>query len=126
VIEADGLSLLDKGQRSVKGLSSGVENVVTADLIISVQKRPGQAMKTVVPSKLEIGQLLDRVLQQRQFPSPSHVYLAVVRESLRNHWDVAVVSYRAVSDALKSRGLEVDPVSGRFLATSELQTELGK
>jgi len=89
-----------------------------------VQKRPGEARKTVAPSKLEIEQLLDRVLQERPFPSPSHVYLAVVRESLRNHWDVAAVSYRAVSDALKSRGLKVDPASGKFVGSHERQTEL--
>src|SRR5204863_5346987 len=32
------VSLLDKGQRSVKGLASGFENTVTYDLILSMHK----------------------------------------------------------------------------------------
>lgn len=120
VIEPEGLTLLDKGQRSVKGLSSGVENVVTSDLVISVQKRAGIEMRSVRPSDVEIEALLDRVLTAEHFTSPSHVYLAVVQEWLRNHWDLAAVSYRVVSAALQDRGLGVDPGSGRFVVADRL------
>ena len=34
------VAILDKGQRSVKGLNSGSENVVTVDLIMTLQKPP--------------------------------------------------------------------------------------
>ena len=32
------VAILDNGQRSVKGLNSGSEDVVTVDLIVTVQK----------------------------------------------------------------------------------------
>src|SRR6185437_3164181 len=32
------VAILDKGQRSVKGLNSGTEGVVTVDLIVTIQK----------------------------------------------------------------------------------------
>src|SRR6185503_13841686 len=36
------VAILDKGQRSVKGLSSGSEGVVTLDLVMTVQKPAGR------------------------------------------------------------------------------------
>ncbi|OJF13653.1 hypothetical protein [Couchioplanes caeruleus] len=41
-IEDDGIRLLDKGQRSVEGLASGFENVVTMDLILTMRKCPDE------------------------------------------------------------------------------------
>ena len=38
------VAILDKGQRSVKGLNSGSEGVVTVDLILTVQKPSDVAM----------------------------------------------------------------------------------
>ena len=46
--------------------------------------------------------------------TPSYLYLNVIRESLRRHWDLAPISPSAVSKALQSRGLKVDPATGLF------------
>lgn len=113
LIEPDGLSLLDKGQRSVKGLASGFEDVVTVDLVLSMRKA-GTSDPVPVFKPTEVDEALDEVLAHGAHASPSYVYLNVVRECLRRHWDLAPVSLSAVSKALKSRGLTVEPATGLF------------
>jgi 16S rRNA G966 N2-methylase RsmD len=114
VIDPDGLTILDKGQRSVKGLASGFEEVVTVDLVLSMRKRtPDDPMPTVTPTEIE--DALDRVLERDRHMSPSEVYLGIVRECLREHWDLAPVSFAAVAGALRARGFVTDQATGRFL-----------
>lgn len=124
VIEADGVTLLDKGQRSVKGLSSGTEGVVTADLIISVQKRDHVAQAKVEPTKHDIDALVGKILSEGSFATPSHVYLEVVRESLHRHFDMAALDYSAVLAALRARGLTIHPASGKLDAAPADGTQL--
>jgi hypothetical protein len=112
VLDADRISVLDKGQRSVKGLASGFENVVTADLVLSMRKAhagesvaleqaPTDATQTAVDEGLEAGA-----------PTPTHVYLQVVRSFLRHHWDASDLDITEIGSELRSRGLDVDPASG--------------
>lgn len=125
VVEAEGLTLLDKGQRSVKGLSSGTEGVVTADLIISIQKREHLAEAKVEPTKHDIDVLVGKILSEGSFATPSHVYLAVVRESLHRHFDMAALDYSAVLSALRARGLTIHPATGRLDFAASAGTQLG-
>jgi 16S rRNA G966 N2-methylase RsmD len=114
VIDPDGLTILDKGQRSVKGLASGFEEVVTVDLVLSMRKRrPADPMPVVTPT--EISDALDRILARDRHLSPSEVYLGIVRECLREHWDLAPVSFAAVAAALRGRGFRTDQATGRFV-----------
>ncbi len=115
-LEPDGVSLLDKGQRSVKGLNSGFEDVVTTDLILTTRKRhPTEHVQEMSPGEWE-SLLADAVLAGEHL-TPSHVYLNLVRECLRRHWDLTPVSFGRVVAALRERGYQADAASGRFLPT---------
>lgn len=109
-------SILDKGQRSVKGLSSGFENVVTAALILSMRKvedvPDGEAVDAPPGS---LAQAVERVLRTDEAPTPSHVYLGVIREFLRRNWKVGDLDIAGIGKLLQERGYEVDPASGRLI-----------
>lgn len=116
VLDADRISVLDKGQRSVKGLASGLENVVTADLVLSMRKAhegesvelghpPIDATQTAVAEALEVGA-----------QTPTHVYLQVVRSFLRRHWDASDLDIAEIGSELRGRGLDVHPASGLLIA----------
>lgn len=115
VLDPDRITLLDKGQRSVKGLASGFEDVVTIDVVLSMRKRTEDDPSAVAPRPREISQVLSNVLAADHFTSPSQVYLSVVRECLRHHWDLTDVEYRVVARELEERGYRVDNNSGRFV-----------
>jgi DNA modification methylase len=114
----EAISILDKGQRSVKGLASGFENVVTYDLILSMRKgergerlaflepEPGQ-FDTSVEDSLAVGAR-----------TPSHVYLGVVRDYLRRHLDVTEVDMGHIAEALSERGYAIDAATGKFIESS--------
>jgi hypothetical protein len=97
----------------VKGLASGFENVVTADLILSMRKAiPGEtvllrtapATATAVSEALRIGAT-----------TPTHVYLQVVRSFLRHHWDASDLDIAEIGNELQRRWFEVDAASGRLV-----------
>lgn len=116
IVEPDGVSLLDKGQRSVKGLNSGFEDVVTTDLILTMRKRQAdEHLEDMSPGGWE--HLLADAVPAGEHPTPSHVYLHIVKECLRRHWDLTPVSFTGVAAALRDRGFEVDTATGRFLRT---------
>jgi hypothetical protein len=48
------VAILDKGQRSVKGLNSGSEGVVTGDLVVTLQE-PSNAARARIESELVQG-----------------------------------------------------------------------
>jgi 16S rRNA G966 N2-methylase RsmD len=115
ILDPERISVLDKGQRSVKGLASGFENVVTADLILSMRKAipgetvmlraaPATATATAVSEALRIGAT-----------TPTHVYLQVVRSFLRHHWDASDLDIAEIGNELRRRGLDVEASSGRLV-----------
>ncbi len=109
------VSTLDKGQRSVKGLASGFENVVTVDLILSMCKAPkGSAPPIVNAPDGALDLAVDKVLDRSSDPNPSDVYVGVIRQFLRHCWDVTNVDIEGVGLVLRARGFEVDPRSGRL------------
>jgi predicted RNA methylase len=112
-IEPDGVCLLDKGQRSVKGLNSGFEDVVTTDLILTMRKR-GESEHLQEMSDGDWESLLAKCVPSGEQSTPSHVYLNLVRECLRQHWDLTPVSLTAVGVALRERGYSVNAASGRL------------
>ena len=113
IIEPEGVSLLDKGQRSVKGLNSGFEDVVTTDLILTMRKRKASEHLENM-SEGGWASLLAEAVPTGEHPTPSHVYLNLVKECLRRHWDLTPVSFAGVVVALRERGFEIDAASGRF------------
>jgi 16S rRNA G966 N2-methylase RsmD len=101
------VAVLDKGQRSVKGLSSGSESVVTVDLILSVQKplianEPGdvQHLQNGDIKSLVSETIHEISLEQGQMEySPSHVYARILRKAIQNHY---VLDGLHLSDVLLS------------------------
>jgi adenine-specific DNA methylase len=111
------VAILDKGQRSVKGLNSGSEGVVTVDLVLTVQK-PGDAKSTrrvETPTQGEPRELIEaalRSLSEEKARNPSYVYAATVREAIRRHETVEHLHLGDVLIALRNVGYSIDPKSG--------------
>lgn len=111
------VAILDKGQRSVKGLNSGSEGVVTVDLVLTVQK-PGDGLPSVPVSDVvqtNASELLDDAiagLEEDNAMNPSYVYAAVVREAVKRHLLVDNLHLSDVLIALRNAGFSVDRKSG--------------
>lgn len=111
------VAILDKGQRSVKGLNSGSEGVVTVDLVLTVQKpADAKAAKSVVASiqgnPSELLEAALRGLPEDKAKNPSYVYAATVREAIRRHEAVEHLHLGDVLIALRNAGYVLDPKSG--------------
>ncbi|HMJ02157.1 MAG TPA: hypothetical protein VK506_04395 [Conexibacter sp.] len=111
------VTLLDKGQRSVKGLTSGFENVVTADLILTMRKA-GLTDSRVLqePPRGALERAILNALRQPGPLTPTHVYLWVVTEYLRNEWRVDEVAVKTIRDDVAARGYDLDPATGVLFA----------
>jgi DNA modification methylase/DNA-directed RNA polymerase subunit RPC12/RpoP len=109
------VAILNKGQRSVKGLASGFENVVTIDLILSARKAaPGDSggVENAPEGALTIA--VNDVLAEETAPTPSHVYVGVIRDYLGRGWDVSELDVSGIGVVLRHLGYEVESDSGRL------------
>jgi 16S rRNA G966 N2-methylase RsmD len=115
VIEPGSVVILNKGQRSVKGLASGFENVATMDLIVSMRERRADDPDTEhVPTVLEIEHAVSVILDNRRADSPSHLYLELLRHGIAEGWDLSSLDLRLITQALRAKGWDVDSASGRL------------
>ena len=114
VLDPDSIAVLNKGQRSVKGLSSGFEKVATRDLIVTLAPAEQEPPKSVSPTIDELDALIDQLLRGSDIDNPSRLYLELIREGMRRHWDLAELDLGYVTDALVHRGVEIDQRTGRF------------
>lgn len=121
VIDPGGVSILNKGQRSVKGLASGFENVATLDLIISMrERRDGDPSDEHVPDFAEIEAAVSSIIADQRGDSPSHLYLELLRQGIALGWDLSCLDLRLITEAVRDRGLNVDPSSGKLLSMASL------
>lgn len=115
-LEPAHVAILDKGQRSVKGLSSGSEGVVTVDLVLTVQKpAAGQSNARSDAASADIRALLAAAageLAGEHAKNPSYIYAALVRESIRRGAPLDRLHYSDVLQALRELGFQVDPKQG--------------
>ncbi len=122
VLDSEAISVLDKGQRSVKELASGFENIVTADLVLSMRKGDAAArthtFAQAPPGAL--GRAVDDALGAVPAPTPTRIYLEVVRAFLWHGWDAGDLNIAALGPELRARGYEVHPGSGRLHRACEL------
>jgi hypothetical protein len=121
-IEPDRLVVLNKGQRSVKGLASGFEHVATLDLIMTMVPSDNKQWPFVVPTQNEIDDLARAATADRVARTPSHIYLELLRHGMREHWDLSELNLRAVTASLVADGWEIDEGTGRL--TRELRRRL--
>lgn len=114
-IDADQLVVLSKGQRSVKGLASGFEDVATLDLIITMRPcdAPATAFRAVDQPTVEA---VLRDLLAGDPKSPSHVYLALLRHGMREGWSLDRLHLKGVTEHLEAEGWSVDEKTGVLTA----------
>jgi 16S rRNA G966 N2-methylase RsmD len=111
------IAILDKGQRSVKGLNSGSEGVVTVDLVLTVMKpltklphRPAVASDGV-PLVQILGDAA-KTLKTNESRNPSYVYAAAVREAIRIGHPLDNFHYSDVLLGLRQLGISLDSKKG--------------
>jgi adenine-specific DNA methylase len=117
------VAILDKGQRSVKGLNSGSESVVTVDLILTVQK-PAKGEKAPEIHELRNGdtQRLIREaiaeLQRDEARNPSQVYARILRAAISKHYALDDLHLSDVLLALRNAGYVTDHKTGHLVPAS--------
>lgn len=112
LIEPEHLVVLDKGQRSVKGLASGFEHVATLDLVITMVPSDVERPEPRHVSTDEVLNVVDRLAADAEGRSPSHLYLELLRHGLRNEWALSDLDLRVVTRHLIDAGLVLDPSTG--------------
>jgi 16S rRNA G966 N2-methylase RsmD len=118
------VAILDKGQRSVKGLNSGSEGVVTVDLILTVQKpeRPNKVDGAASLANGDTESLIEeaiRELSAEDARNASHVYARVLRKAIQRHLTVDELHLSDVLIALRNAGYSINRKTG-LLQKSEL------
>jgi len=112
----DSIKILDKGQRSVKGLNSGTEKVCTLDLIVTVTKRATDTnieLSSMNESEL-IRTSIDAMSLSEEL-SVSHIYVEVLRKGIARNLNIADIDMHDVLVELESRGIKVNPENGKLM-----------
>lgn len=125
------VAILDKGQRSVKGLNSGSESVVTVDLILTMQK-PASAERVDDAHPLKNGDTQRLIteavneLSAEDARNPSHVYARILRKAIKEHCTLDELHLTDVLLALRNAGYTTDHKTGLITHTeaTALQPEL--
>jgi hypothetical protein len=76
------------------------------------KRKPTEEVKEVSAGTWQ--SLLAAVMPTAEQLTPSDVYLTLITEGLRRHWDLTPVSFADVVAALRGRRYEADAASGRF------------
>ena len=108
------LVVLNKGQRSVKGLASGFEHVATLDLIITMtpQLDGANSLPPTPPDEAYLEQLVTKLISDSVGRTPSHLYLELLRACFKNNWSVERLDLKIVVQRLLDGGYELDSKSG--------------
>ncbi|WP_327087920.1 DNA methyltransferase [Nonomuraea sp. NBC_01738] len=113
-IVPESLTILNKGQRSVKGLASGFEHVATLDLITTMVAADGELPPLTHVPDGEVARLVRGLAENNQDTTPSHLYLELLRTAIRNNWMVDELNLSAVTEALIEDGWTVQSKTGRL------------
>ncbi|MEU4339493.1 DNA methyltransferase [Micromonospora lupini] len=114
MIDPEKLVVLNKGQRSVKGLASGFEDVATLDLIITMREADGEVPETLTAVDGETVAATIKNLANISPATPSHLYLELLRTGIRKGWELDKLDLRNVTAALTADGWDIDPKTGRL------------
>lgn len=108
--------ILDKGQRSVKGLNSGTEKVATLDLIVVVRKT-GAPNNIPLQEESDLKELISSVFDKVNVQAgltASHLYLAVLREAMDKGLCIANIDLGNILNEISSRGFAINSTSGKL------------
>jgi 16S rRNA G966 N2-methylase RsmD len=117
MIEPDALVVLNKGQRSVKGLASGFEDVATLDLIITMCEADTAAQQALKGIDSATVAAKIRELARISPATPSHLYLELLRTGIREGWQLTQLDLKDVTTALIADGWDINPKTGRLKHT---------
>lgn len=113
-IEPDSLVVLNKGQRSVKGLASGFEDVATLDLIITMRPAANAKPPQRHVSADEVVAATRNLAAASDAATPSHLYLELLRHGIREGWHLGELDLKTVTNSLLGDGWEIEPKTGRL------------
>lgn len=116
--EPELIAVLDKGQRSVKGLASGFENVSTLDLMLTLRPASNGDRPLSTPAPAVVDDFVADLLAQDPEPTPSRLYLALLRHGLTQGWDLSHLDLQRVTALLRSTDVAVDHRSARVLSAN--------
>ena len=102
------IAMLDKGQRSVKGLASGFENTATLDLMLTMRSAQGPPRELVDPPFIVIEQIVEQHLTEQAEVSPSLLYLELLRHGFRSGWNLSQLDLSSVVRIIESAQRTVD------------------
>ena len=107
------LVVLNKGQRSVKGLTSGFEHTATLDLILTMRSSQGKPKTPPIqPTRDQHEEIVARLVSESEGLSPSHLYLELLRSAFRNNWSVESLDLKSIISQLSIGGFDLDAQSG--------------
>lgn len=102
------IALLDKGQRSVKGLASGFENTATVDLMLTLRPAQDSPPELIEPTQEDLEQHIRRQLAEGRDLSPSLLYLELLRDGFRSNWNLDRLNLKNVTEIIRSTHRTVD------------------
>jgi hypothetical protein len=113
------IAVLDKGQRSVKGLASGFENVATLDLMLTLRPSPQPSGPVQTPPTSAVEGLVTSLLCSESAMSPSRLYVALLQHGIANRWDLSQLDLRGITEQLRTAEFMIDPRSALVVSARE-------
>ena len=113
------IAMLDKGQRSVKGLASGFENTATLDLMLTLRATQGPHRELSDPPASVVERIVEQHLGERPESSPSLLYLELLRHGFRSRWNLGQLDLRSVTKIIERTHGTVDRRTGRVNRTRQ-------
>lgn len=130
------VTILDKGQRSVKGLASGSESIVTVDLVLTVEKRKDwrgpKDLPTSTLTPAVAADLFDAAihsLDSDKARNPSYVYAALLRVAISKGLSVEQLHLSDMLNAFRTAGLTLNAATGLLTlpaTTKRVKTALAR
>jgi DNA modification methylase len=111
------ITILDKGQRSVKGLNSGTEKVVTLDLIVTVKKASNNNTENnneLIDCDIDIVKELIDKIEFNEDITASHIYLDVLRNAMYKGITIADIDLSHIVKIINDKGYKIDIETGKI------------
>jgi 16S rRNA G966 N2-methylase RsmD len=106
------LVVLNKGQRSVKGLASGFQHVATLDLVITMEPAVDSPAPLQHVENFRIAELTRNLARTGNATTPSHLYLELLRTAIRENWMLEDLDLRTVTACLANEGWSIESKTG--------------
>ncbi len=109
------IAMLDKGQRSVKGLASGFENTATLDLMLTMRPAQSPPVELTDPQADDMERVVGQHLAEHADASPSLLYLDLLRHGFCSGWNLGQLDLRSVTAIIESTQRAVDRRTARVI-----------